>query len=152
MNVYGKHYRTIWEKEGDPNVVQIIDQRQLPHKFIVEDLTSVDEVAAAIKDMHVRGAGLIGAAAGYGMFLAALNSPQDSPDSFMKAVNADGEKLKATRPTAVNLAWAVKRQQEAIKAAGSHGDAKIEAARQTARDIANEDAEFCGAWENMAQR
>jgi methylthioribose-1-phosphate isomerase len=60
MNVHGKHYRTIWEKEDEPKVVQIIDQRHLPHRFIEEDLTTVDEVAAAIKDMHVRGAGLIG--------------------------------------------------------------------------------------------
>ena len=143
MNVDGKHYRTIWEKEVDSKVVQIIDQRHLPHKFIVEDLTTVDEVAAAIKDMHVRGAGLIGATAGYGMYVAALHAPQDSLDAFMKAVIADGEKLKATRPTAVNLAWAVNRQQEALEAAGNDIAARIEAARQTAGDIADEDAEFC---------
>ena len=143
MNVYGRHYRTIWEKEDDPNVVQIIDQRHLPHEFIVENLTTVDEVAAAIKDMHVRGAGLIGATAGYGMYIAALQAPQDSPETFINAFIADGEKLKATRPTAVNLAWAVKRQQESVEAAGSNIDAKIEAALQTARDIADEDAEFC---------
>jgi methylthioribose-1-phosphate isomerase len=65
MNVEGKHYRTIWEKEGDETTIQIIDQRVLPHKFLIEDLKTVDEFAAAIKDMHVRGAGLIGAAAGY---------------------------------------------------------------------------------------
>ncbi len=143
MNVYGKHYRTIWEKEGDPNVVQIIDQRHLPHKFVVEDLTTVDEVAAAIKDMHVRGAGLIGATAGYGMLIAALHAPKNSAEAFTKAMLADGEKLKSTRPTAVNLAWAVSRQMESIQAAGNDVDAMAQAAHQTARDIADEDAEFC---------
>lgn len=143
MNVYGKHFRTIWEKEDDPNVVQIIDQRHLPHKFVVEDLTTVDDVAAAIKDMHVRGAGLIGATAGYGMLVAAQHAPKNLPGVFTQAMMAAGEKLKATRPTAVNLAWAVARQLEAIQAAGDNVDAKVQAARQTARDIADEDVEFC---------
>jgi len=139
MNVDGKHYRTIWLKEDDDKVVQIIDQRPLPHKFVVEDLKTVDEVAVAIKDMHVRGAGLIGATAGYGMYIAALNAPKDSFDDFM--VKA-GEQLKATRPTAVNLAWAVGRQLEAIKQ-GSSADEKIQIALKTAKEIADEDAEFC---------
>jgi methylthioribose-1-phosphate isomerase len=143
MNVYGKHYRTIWEKEDDPNVVQIIDQRHLPHEFIIEDLTTVDEVAAAIKDMHVRGAGLIGATAGYGMYIASLNAPQDSAEAFTDSLIADGKKLIATRPTAVNLAWAVERQLEAIKDAGDDVSAKLKAAHQTAREIADEDADFC---------
>jgi len=143
MNVYGRHYRTIWEKEGDHRAVQIIDQRHLPHEFVVEDLTNVDQVAAAIKDMHVRGAGLIGAAAGYGMYLAALQAPQNSPEAFSQAFVAYGEQLKATRPTAVNLAWAVERQHAAVEAAGSDINAKIEAAHQTAQAIADEDAEYC---------
>ena len=74
MKVNGKHYRTIWPKDGDMRVVQIIDQRFLPHQFVIEDLRTVDEVAAAIKEMHVRGAGLIGATAGFGMYIAALES------------------------------------------------------------------------------
>ena len=143
MNVDGKHYRTIWEKENDPSVVQIIDQRHLPHKFVVEDMTTVDEVAVVIKDMHVRGAGLIGATAGYGMYIAALHAPKDSQEAFMEALIADGEKLKATRPTAVNLAWAVNRQLEAVEATDGDIDAKIETTRQIARTIADEDAEFC---------
>ncbi len=139
MNVYGEHYRTIWLKEADPRVVQIIDQRHLPHKFVVEDLITVDDVARAIKDMHVRGAGLIGATAGFGMYIAALHAPADA---FMASLAADGEKLKATRPTAVNLAWAVDRQLEAIAAAGDITN-KIETALATAQIIADEDAEFC---------
>ena len=141
MNVDGKHYRTIWQHNA--MVVQIIDQRHLPHKFVIEDLATVDEVAAAIKDMHVRGAGLIGATAGYGMYLAALHAPKHSPAAFTGALIADGEKLKATRPTAVNLEWAVTRQLAAIEAAEDNIEAKIEAARQTAQAIADEDAAFC---------
>ena len=146
MNVDGKHYRTIWLKEDDPSVVQIIDQRHLPHKFVIEDLKTVDDVAHAIKDMHVRGAGLIGATAGFGMYISALNAP---PDSFLPQLATDGEELKATRPTAVNLAWAVDRQLEAISAADGdahseeHRQAKIKVALETAQAIADEDADFC---------
>lgn len=140
MNVHGKHYRTIWVKERDERVIQIIDQRNLPHEFVVEDLTSVDEVAKAIKEMHVRGAGLIGATAGYGMYVATLEAPQN--DFFESYLIESGEKLKATRPTAINLAWAVKRQLASIK----NGDSikkKISIALKTANEIADEDAEFC---------
>ncbi len=140
MNVYGEHYRTIWLKENNPNVVQIIDQRHLPHKFVIEDLATVADVATAIKDMHVRGAGLIGAAAGYGMYIAALHAPKES---FMESLAAAGEKLKATRPTAVNLAWAVQRQLDTVDAVAGGIDAKIQAARQTAQAIADEDADYC---------
>ncbi len=140
MNVDGKHYRTIWMKEDDLSVVQIIDQRHLPHKFVVEDLTTVDDVAQAIKDMHVRGAGLIGATAGFGIYIAALNA---SEDRFMESLIADGDKLKATRPTAVNLAWAVDRQIEAIGESDGNVAAKIDIARETAVAIADEDAEYC---------
>jgi len=143
MNVDGKHYRTIWLKENEPNIVQIIDQRHLPHKFVIEDLTQVDEVARAIKDMHVRGAGLIGATAGYGMYLAALYAPRDSERAIMDQLMADEEKLKATRPTAVNLEWAVKRQLDAIGACDGGFDAKIRMARDTAQTIADEDSEYC---------
>jgi methylthioribose-1-phosphate isomerase len=142
MNVHGEHYRTIWLKAGDQTVVQIIDQRPLPHQFVIEDLRTVDEVAVAIKDMHVRGAGLIGAAAGYGMYIAALHAPQDSDAAFMAALVSDGETLKATRPTAVNLEWAVKRQLAAIDAVDGI-DHKIRVARETAVAIADEDADYC---------
>ncbi len=143
MNVQGKHYRTIWLKKDDDTVVQIIDQRPLPHKFVIEDLHTVDDVARAIKDMHIRGAGLVGATAGYGMYIAALHAPKDSAEAFTAQMVADGEKLKATRPTAVNLEWAVHRQLNAIAAAGDDISAKIAAAKTTAQAIADEDAEFC---------
>ncbi len=142
MNVGGKHFRTIWLKPNDPAIVQIIDQRLLPHQFVVLDLASVDEVAHAIKAMIVRGAGLIGAAAGYGMYIAALAAPKTSRDAFLAAIDDAGAKLKATRPTAVNLAWAVDRQREALRTV-STVEGMVDCARETAARIADEDAEFC---------
>src|SRR4051794_12674360 len=132
MNVHGRHYRTIWPQPGDGRVIQIIDQRALPHRFVIEDVRTVAEMAAAIREMHLRGAGLIGAAAGYGMYLA----------TFEPDLNAAAEQLKATRPTAVNLAWAIDRQLDAIAAATSPVEKQTVAFR-TAQQIADEDAEYC---------
>lgn len=143
MKVYDKHYRTIWEKGDGSGVIQIIDQRHLPHKFIVEDLSTVGEVASAIRDMHVRGAGLIGATAGYGIYIAAQQARKDEPANFMMALREAGEMLKATRPTAINLSWAVNRQLEAIQNSGDEIEAMLRTAKQTAQDIADEDADSC---------
>jgi methylthioribose-1-phosphate isomerase len=140
MKVEGKNYRTIWFNEERPEVISIIDQRYLPHKFIIEDLHSVNEVAHAIKDMHVRGAGLIGATAGYGMYVAAMEAADKS--SFDNYMYECASMLKATRPTAVNLEWAVNRQLKAISNGRSIKE-KIEIARDTAINIADEDAENC---------
>ena len=143
MDVFGTHYRSVWIKEGDSHVVQIIDQRHLPHKFVIEDLSTLEQAAQAIKEMHVRGAGLIGATAAYAMYLAALHVPRDTPQAFMKAMIGAGERLKATRPTAINLEWAVKRQLEAIRSANGGVEAKIKTAFEVAQTIADEDALFC---------
>jgi methylthioribose-1-phosphate isomerase len=141
MRVDGRNYRTVWIDPEDEAIVQIIDQRSLPFNFAVEDLRSVEEVAVSIFEMHVRGAGCIGATAGYGMYLAALEARGGSGD-FSQAVQVSAARLKETRPTAVNLAWAVDRQLKAIFSA--HGpDAKVAIARRTAEDIANEDAAWC---------
>lgn len=140
MNVDGKHYRTIWVHPEHPKTVQIIDQRDLPHRFVIEDLQTVDEVCVAIKDMHIRGAGLVGATAGYGMYIAAVTA-SDGVD-LLEQLRASGEKLKATRPTAVNLAWAVDRQLTAVGNVHERNE-QIAMARKTADDIADEDAEFC---------
>lgn len=121
-------------------MVQIIDQRFLPHRFVIEDITNVEAMAVAIKDMHVRGAGLIGASAGYGMYLAALEAAATS--DFQERLEASYDLLKATRPTAVNLVWALDRQMKAIAQADSI-DAKIETAFVTAQIIADEDADYC---------
>jgi methylthioribose-1-phosphate isomerase len=140
MKVDGKHYRTIWLKETDEKVIEIIDQRYLPHKFILEDLKTVDEVATAITEMHVRGAGLIGATAGYGMYLATLEAPKDI--LFDTYIMQAAEKLTATRPTAVNLSWAVEKQCSAIKTRQSIKQ-KIAIALETAVEIADLDAAYC---------
>jgi methylthioribose-1-phosphate isomerase len=138
MNVNGKHYRTIWVSPKNKKIIQIIDQRALPHKFKIENLKNSDEVARAIKEMHVRGAGLIGATAGYGMYLASLESPEKEFDSYIQKA---GIKLKSTRPTAVNLEWAVNRQLKEIEKV-NYKD-KIKISFETAEKIANEDADSC---------
>lgn len=143
MNVDGEHYRTIWIKKDDSGTIQIIDQRHLPHDFIVEEVTSVDQMARAIRDMHLRGAGLIGAGAGYGMYLAAVTAPKGSVAEFTRFVRQAGEQLKATRPTAVNLAWAVNRQLQALDQAEATPLAWIQTALSTAHAIADEDADYC---------
>jgi len=140
MNVQGRHYRTIWIEPDNTRVVRIIDQRFLPHQFVIKELATAEQVAAAIKEMHVRGAGLIGATAGYGMYIAALEA--EGRVDFDDAIEDAGNLLKATRPTAVNLAWAVDRQLRAI-AAGRSTSEKIAIAFGTARQIADEDAEYC---------
>ena len=140
MKVAGRHFRTIWLKEGGDAVVQLIDQRHLPHRFVIEDVSTVDQMAMAIREMHVRGAGLIGAATGYGMYLGAIEAARAG--NFDEHLHAAAAQLKATRPTAVNLAWAVERQLDAI-AAGETPPDKIEIARRTAEVIAAEDAEHC---------
>src|SRR5262245_2761947 len=97
-------------------------------------------MATAIREMHVRGAGLIGASAGYGMYLAALEGARR--DSFDEHMVCAADQLRATRPTAVNLSWAIERQLQKI-AAGKTAGEKIELARRTADLIADEDAEHC---------
>ena len=139
MLVNNKHYRTIWVKENNDKVIQLIDQRFLPHKFIIEDLKTVDDFAKAIKDMHVRGAGLIGATAGYGMYIAALEA---SDINFEQSLKESAEKLIATRPTAINLKWAVERQLKEMEKGKSIKE-KREIAFKTANQIADEDADYC---------
>ena len=136
MLVQGKHYRTIWLKEGEDRVLQVIDQRLLPHQFLIEDLNTVDEVIVAIKEMHVRGAGLIGATAGYGMYLATLEAADSGV--FNESLDKMAGDLRSSRPTAVNLAWAVERQLKVIQQGSSNKD-KIALALKTADEIADED-------------
>ena len=140
MIVNGKPQRSIWEKEGDDKVIQIIDQRSLPFKFVVEDLTSVDDVAIAIKDMHVRGAPLIGVTAAFGMYLATIEASK--ADDFEVHLKNSAEKLKQTRPTAVNLFWAINEQLKLINNANSIED-KIQGALENAKKILEDDVESC---------
>jgi methylthioribose-1-phosphate isomerase len=98
MHYQGHPYRTVWHPTEAARTIRIIDQRALPWAFLVEDLREVKDVARAIRDMHVRGAGCIGITAAYGMALAAETSVP---------LEVAAQLLKSTRPTAVNLAWAV---------------------------------------------
>ncbi len=135
MNIGDTHYRTIWLSRDDPKTVRIINQQLLPHRFEVMDLRTVAETAAAIRDMYVRGAGLIGATAGYGMYLAAINAPGGAA-AFIDSVYAAARALTATRPTAKNLEWAVLRQLDAMKVpAPPRSAGKEEAAGRTAAEV-----------------
>jgi methylthioribose-1-phosphate isomerase len=139
MNVDGKHYRTIWVDQEDPESIEIIDQRSLPHRFETVKLQTVEHAHTAIKDMLVRGAGLIGATAGYGMYLASLSADNKAIQNDLREA---GSFLKSARPTARNLAWAVDR----ILAKVEHLDSSTEirkTALTAANLIADEDAQFC---------
>lgn len=104
MRIENKHYRTIWLDEEDPGIVRVIDQRKLPFEFEILELRSLEDACFAIRDMVVRGAPLIGVTAAFGLYLAGLNS---DPKSWCDDVHKAGEQLIATRPTAVNLKYAV---------------------------------------------
>jgi methylthioribose-1-phosphate isomerase len=140
MKVGGQHFRTIWLNPVNDQVVQLIDQRFLPHRFVIEDVTTVAQMAQAICEMHVRGAGLIGASAAYGMYLAAIEAAVS--DSFDRYLTEAAARLQATRPTAVNLTWAIDRQMRCI-AEGKLPAEKIARALHTAKKIAAEDEQQC---------
>ena len=107
MNVRGRAMRTIW-LGADGRTVEIIDQTRLPHELVIVGLETLDDAAHAIATMQVRGAPLIGAAAAYGMALAVANDPSD------RGLEAAVSKLAATRPTAVNLRWALAEMKRAL--------------------------------------
>lgn len=139
MNIDGKHYRTIWLKDGDDSIVQIIDERWLPHRFVIEDLQTVADTITAIRDMHVRGAPYIGATAAYGMYLASREAPSTDFFEFIKQAAA---KLVQTRPTAIDLAWAVNKQLEILDSSSSPED-NSRRLLQNAQRIADESVENC---------
>ncbi|MCC8960919.1 S-methyl-5-thioribose-1-phosphate isomerase [Bradyrhizobium sp. Pear76] len=133
MKVDGRHFRSIW-LEPDGWSVGAIDQRRLPHEFVVAKLTTADEAGEAISSMLVRGAPLIGATAAYGMALAMRADASDA------ALDRAGKMLIATRPTAINLKWAIDEMQRAL--APLVASARVEAAYARAREIADEDVEI----------
>ena len=143
MNIGGQRFRTIWLNPANERAVQLIDQRFLPHQFVIEDVATVRQMADAIREMHVRGAGLIGASAGYGMYLATIEAAaRPTMTEFDRHLADAAEQLEATRPTAVNLVWAIERQLANI-ANGRTATEKIALALRTAKDIAAEDEEHC---------
>jgi methylthioribose-1-phosphate isomerase len=107
MRVDGKPTRTVWPA-ADGGSVWIIDQTRLPHEFVTAKLTTLEDFAIAIKEMKVRGAPLIGVAAAYGLAIALRN---DASDAGLAGASAT---LRATRPTAVNLAWALGVMRDAL--------------------------------------
>jgi methylthioribose-1-phosphate isomerase len=155
VNVDGVPRRTIWPADGGRSV-QIIDQTRLPHEFSIRTLASVEEVAVAIATMQVRGAPLIGAAAAYGLCLQAQADASDS------ALDAAAEALRATRPTAVNLAWALGEVRAALR--GLPESEREAAAWRCAAKICDDDVAGCRAigehgvklieevWRQQAQR
>ena len=123
MKIEGKEYRTIWFEN---NVVKIIDQTKLPHQFIIKDLKTIKDSVNAIKVMEVRGAPLIGATAAYGLVLAII---ENNDQSFLKR---SAEDLIDSRPTAINLKWAVDRIMN--KFSGVNRDKILEIALNEAKD------------------
>ena len=132
MKINGKNFRTIWFEK---NLVKIIDQTKLPHSFIIKDLKTVQDCINAIKTMQVRGAPLIGATAAYGLVLSII---EKNDLSFLKKSCDD---LIASRPTAINLKWAVDRMMK--KLLGVNSADALEVALDEAQEIVEEDINFC---------
>lgn len=132
MNINGKPYRTIWLNR-DGKSVEIIDQTKLPHKFETVTLRALEDAARAISTMQVRGAPLIGATAAYGVALALRTDASD--DGLDRAC----EVLAATRPTAINLRWALDEMKKAVR--NQPRDQRVAAAFARAVQICDEDVE-----------
>jgi len=132
MKIEGKAYRTIWFEN---NCVKIVDQTKLPHQFIIKDLKTIKDAINAIKTMEVRGAPLIGATAAYGLVLSII---ENKDQSFLKK---SSEELIASRPTAINLKWAVDRMMKKLSGINSNEILKI--ALEEVKIIVEEDVEFC---------
>jgi methylthioribose-1-phosphate isomerase len=132
MKIEGKEYRTIWFED---NVVKIIDQTKLPHQFIIKELRTVKDTVNAIKIMEVRGAPLIGGTAAYGIALAVQEN--NDPEFIKKSA----EELIQSRPTAINLKWAVDRMMK--KLSGINSDQILDTALNEAKEICDEDEKFC---------
>ncbi|HSZ74982.1 MAG TPA: S-methyl-5-thioribose-1-phosphate isomerase [Rhizomicrobium sp.] len=133
MKIAGKHYRTIWPIGCD--AVEVIDQTKLPHEFATMVLRSAEDCARAIKQMIVRGAPLIGATAAYGIALAMREDASDA------ALDRAHDVLLETRPTAVNLRWALKRMCDALR---NHArEERTAIAWREAANICDEDVETC---------
>lgn len=133
MNVGDKHYHTIWLNE-DGRSVDIIDQRWLPHEFRIVTLKTVPDVATAIRDMWVRGAPLIGVTAAYGVAIAMTD---DASDANLEHV---WHELNETRPTAINLRWALNEMKRVLSPLPPAERAAAAYAR--AAEIAQEDVEL----------
>jgi methylthioribose-1-phosphate isomerase len=140
MKIGQNHFTTIWEK--NESIIQIIDQRTLPHKLVIEDLKCTHDFELAIRDMHVRGAPLIGATAAYGIYIACLEAMRE--EDFDTYLLRASERLKATRPTAVDLFNLIDRCLNSISKFNEKTE-KTAIALEEARAIANEIKEHCNS-------
>ena len=138
MKIQGKQYQTIWLKEGNPEIVQVIDQRKLPFQFEIFELKTVEDTFFSIKEMVIRGAPLIGVTAAYGFYLAVLNFDGDDFETY---INQKAECLKSSRPTAVNLAFAVDEMVEFIFNNKSDSEL-VQKVLQKANDLKEKEIEF----------
>jgi len=136
MNIDGRAWRTIWLEEGGRSV-GVIDQTLLPHRFSTRSLTTLDQAAEAIATMVVRGAPLIGVTGAYGLMLALQVDPGDA------SLAAAFEQLNATRPTAINLCWALERVRDRVLPLPPSERATAAAAAAAA--IAEDDVAMCSA-------
>ena len=132
MKIEGKDYKTIWFEN---NIVKIIDQTKLPHIFLIKELKTCDDAVNAIKNMEVRGAPLIGATAAYGLVLSII---ENNDLDFLKK---SSEKLINSRPTAINLKWAVDRMMKNLLTAKKNEILNL--AINEAKNICEEDEKFC---------
>ena len=132
MKIEKKEYRTIWFEN---NTVKIIDQTKLPHQFIIKELKTVKDAINAIKTMEVRGAPLIGGTAAYGIVLAILEN------NDLEFIKKSSEELIKSRPTAINLQWAVHRMNNKLSLINSKD--LLDVALKEAKEICDEDVKFC---------
>jgi methylthioribose-1-phosphate isomerase len=134
VKIENKDYRTIWY-DKNTQTVKIINQTKLPHQFIIKDLKTIKDAVCAIKKMEVRGAPLIGGTAAYGIVLAVK---ENNDLNFIKKSSED---LIQSRPTAINLKWAVDRMMKKLSSVNK--DEYLSVALREAKDICDEDEKFC---------
>jgi methylthioribose-1-phosphate isomerase len=140
MKINGIHCQTIWVNDENEKLIQVFDQRFFPHKREIFNIENTSDAIFAIKEMVVRGAPLIGVTSAYGIYLACIEAKkQSNPDLYIKEM---AKKLAETRPTAVNLAWAIREILTAINQVNSLEE-KIKIALQRAHEIKEEDIDTC---------
>ncbi len=140
MRINGKYFQTIWLNKKNEGIVHVIDQRHLPFRLKIKKLKTLEDAHQTIKNMVVRGAPLIGVTASFGMYLALLENRKDKQiqEKIKKAANY----LKSARPTAINLAYAVDQQLEAIEKADTTDD-MIAQSKNTAIQLKEREIDNC---------
>lgn len=140
MLIQQKSYHTIWTDDARPQAVKVIDQRVLPHRLVVKELHTVEDACHAIRDMIVRGAPLIGVTAAYGVYLACIHAAAHNHRQVLEKAITD---LASTRPTAVNLHWALERMR--VKLASCSYDELASVSLAEAAKIRQEDILMCSS-------